>query len=84
MRSGTVTVLGIVTEEYRNNIVVADTNGGRFAVGDHLIVSGVNSCFEATVVELQINGADVQIAEHKQEVGITFDKLVKRNAFLVR
>jgi uncharacterized protein with beta-barrel porin domain len=84
VRNSAATVLGRVTEEYRNNVVVADTNGGRFSVGQSLIVVGSDYCFEATVTELQINGKNVQVAEYIREVGIKFDKLVKRNALLVR
>lgn len=80
-------VLGLVTETFRDNIVVATCDHGTLHVGDQLFFLRETDCVTARIDSLQVNGVDhtvVEIACEGFEVGIRSSVKVPRNSRLLR
>jgi len=79
-------IIGIVTEQYSNNIVVAKCNGGHLRVGQQLYFLKVNSCARATIESIQLNGVDapeLTINDNELEVGIKTSSRVSKNSKII-
>jgi hypothetical protein len=79
-------VLGVVTETFTNNILVAICDRGSIKVGDTIYFLRDTDCVQATIESLQLNDIDQsQITIHQAglEVGMRTSKRVHKKAQLV-
>jgi hypothetical protein len=80
--AGRIVKSGVVTEEYSRNIVVAKLSQCHIEVGMCATVFSSSQCYPARVLSLQCDDVDVskKTITHECEVGIGFDRRVRRNA----
>lgn len=79
-------VLGIVTETFHNNVIVAVCDRGPLTVGETLYFLRDTDCVNAVIESLQLNDLDqteIRI-DHPVEVGIRTSTRVRKKARLVR
>ncbi len=82
-----LSVLGVVTDTFSNNVLVATCQRGPFRVGDNIYFLRDADCKLASIESLQMNGIDkeeVQIDGNSVEVGFRTSIKIHRNARLVR
>lgn len=80
-------VLGKVTETFRDNIVVAKCNSGTLNVGDRLYFLRASDCTCAQIDSLQVENesrTSVTIQHEGVEIGIKTSIQVPKNAILVK
>jgi hypothetical protein len=79
-------VLGVVTETFGNNILVAICDRGSIKVGDNIYFLRDTDCVQATVESLQLNDIDqseVTIHQAGLEVGLRTSKKIHKRAQLI-
>jgi len=79
-------VYGVVTETFRDNILVATCNRGWFCVGSKLYFFRETGCVYARIESLQVNDQDrteVYIDHEGFELGIRTSEKVPRNSSIV-
>jgi hypothetical protein len=78
-------VIGIVTERFRNNVVVATCNSGRLHVGQQLYFFKTDSCIKATIESLHVQNLGIPeiIINEEVEVGIKTSCQVSKNSRII-
>lgn len=86
------TVYGIVTETFRNNIVIVKCDRGNIRVGEYLYFLHDADCTQARIISIQVNDVNqdsVEIRQEGFEVGIQtsvkvprFSRVLKINDFM--
>ena len=83
---GRATVVGVISERFRNGIVVAKVTNATLSVGDGLYIFGKGLTMMVEVQSIQLNDADVQTATivDETEVGLGIGVRAKAGFELVR
>ena len=83
---GRATVVGVISERFRNGIVVAKVTNATLSVGDGLYIFGKGLTMMVEVQSIQLNDADVQTATivDETEVGLRIGVRAKAGCELVR
>jgi len=84
--NGTATVLGEVTEKFTNGAVVAKMQNAEVGVGDTLYACGETCCYPVVVTSIMLDDVTQEriTVTTEREVGLMFDREVKRNRRLYR
>jgi len=85
-RDGSASTVGAVTEQFASGAVVAKMQNVEFQLGDRFYVCGASCCYPAVVRSIRLNDADQQrlAVTTETEVGLMFDREVKKNRKLYR
>jgi len=83
---GRATVVGVISERFRNDIVVAKVTNATISVGDGLYIFGKGLALMAEVKSIQLNDVDVQTVTivDETEVGLRIGVRAKAGCELVR
>lgn len=83
---GRATVIGVITERFRDDIVVAKVAGATLSIGDDLYVCGKGLATIAKVKSMRLNDVEVQTAtiSEETEVGLRIGVRAKVGCELVR
>ncbi len=76
-------IIGIVSERFSNNIVVAKLSNGAVQVGDHFHFLRERDCTTTEVLSIQLNGTDLQsinLDSTETEIGMRLAAPVPRGA----
>ena len=83
---GRATVVGVISERFRDDIVVAKVTNATLSVGDDLYMFGKGLTRVATVRSMQVDGADVQTVttDGETEIGLRIGIRAKVGCELIR
>lgn len=83
---GRATVIGVISERFRDDIVVAKIAGATLSIGDELYVYGKGLASIAKVKSMRLNDVDVQAAKiaEETEVGLRIGVRAKVGCELIR
>lgn len=84
--NGAASTVGDVTENFTSGAVVAKMQNVEFQLGDRFYVCGASCCYPAVVKSIQLNDVDQEwmAVTTETEVGLMFDREVKKNRKLYR
>jgi hypothetical protein len=83
---GRATVVGVISEQFRDDIVVAKVTNATLSIGDGLYIFGKGMTMMAEVKSIQLNGSDVQttVIVNETEVGLRIGVRAKKGCELIR